>query len=206
MSFASVAASRILRHGNGTVGTLPRIYNNDNKTYAYGYVEINAQATSPVARIKVHKAWLDGEAQVANGHLIQDRADGKMYFIMSQKPELYGGAVAYYDVTLYYCNTTCSVQRFGVSGKTAFGKPQGGAPTTLYENVYIMTTSLSVDVKEQEDQVLAQEKIKVAIQSKYGVKINDRLTCSNGDVYKVMSIDRTQLEGLWMLFVDKDIR
>ena len=204
--FASRVVNRMLRTRNGTINGAPRIYNRDQDKDILGYVEINTQATSPVARIKTHKAWFAAGSEVAEGDLIEDRADNKVYLTMSLKNEIMGGETGYIDGTLYYANTTCSIERFTTGHRNAFGRPQDPSPLTIAANVYIMTTSMSLNVNEQKDQNLAQEKIKVVIQSKFGVEVNDRLVAANGDVYKVNSIDRTQLVGLWDLFVDKDIR
>lgn len=204
--FASRVVNRMLRTRNGTINGVPRILNRDQGTDILGYVEINTQATSPVARIKTHKAWFAADSVVAEGDLIEDRADNKVYLIMSLKNEIMGGETGYIDGTLYYANTTCRIERFTTGARNAFGRSQDPSPLTIADNVYIMTTSMSLNVNEQKDQNLAQEKIKVVIQSKFGVEINDRLVAANGDVYKVNSIDRTQLVGLWDLFVDKDIR
>jgi hypothetical protein len=172
----------------------------------YGYAEVNTQATSPVARIKQHKAWFVGNADITEGDLIQDKADNKYYLVMSLKKEVTGSEVAYIDGTLYYANATCSIERFAPVSVNAFGREVSAEPSVIAEGVYIMVNSMSMDVDEQRDQHIAEEKIKVVMQSKYGAKINDRLVSSNGDVYKVATVDRTQLENLVVLYVAQDIR
>lgn len=203
---AARTVMRLLRTQNGAIGRTPRITNVDRGVSFYGYAEVNLQATSPVARIKQHKAWFEPDALVAEGDLILDRADGKHYLVMSLKKEVTGGVCAYIDGTLYYANATCAIERYVEAPKNAFGRQDVGTTTVVAAGVYIMTNSMSIDVDEQKDQVIAEEKIKVVMQSKYNVRRNDRLVSSNGDTYKVISVDRTQLEGLWVLYVDQDIR
>ena len=198
--------SRLLRTQNGSINGSPRIYNVDKNVSFYGYAEVNTQATSPVARIKQHKAWFVGNADITEGDLIQDKADNKYYLVMSLKKEVTGSEVAYIDGTLYYANATCSIERFAPVSVNAFGREVSAEPSVIAEGVYIMVNSMSMDVDEQRDQHIAEEKIKVVMQSKYGAKINDRLVSSNGDVYKVATVDRTQLENLVVLYVAQDIR
>lgn len=204
--FAARLSARVLRTRTGTINGLPRILNLDRNEDFYGYVEINTQATSPVARIKTHKAWFAPDAPVYDGDLIQDRADGKKYLVMSLKNEIDGGVCAYIDGTVYFCNVTANIERFSGATKNAFGRPAEAAGTIVAYDVPLMTTSMNMNVNEQKDQNLAEEKIKVVIQSKFDVRINDRLVCSSGSVYKVNSINRDDLVGLWVLHVDVDIR
>lgn len=204
--FAARAVEAMLRRNNGTVGGLPRIYNVDRAAYMLGYTEINTQATSTFSRIKTHKGWFEGTSNIQDGDLIQDRVDGKYYLVMSLKDEFTGERVAYKDGTLYYANTTCTIQRGGAGTKDAFGFEASNTFSTVATGVYLMAQSVTLDVVEQKDQDLAKEKIKVAVQAKFGVQENDRLVTALGDTYKVVSVDKTQINGLWMLFVDKDVR
>ena len=207
---AARVVMRLLRTQNGVIGGLPRIVNIDRNVSFYGYAEVNTQATSPVARIKQHKAWFEPSANIVEGDLIQDRADDKYYLVMSLKKEVTGGVCTYIDGTLYWTNATCSIQRFPTGATTgtkdAFGRLIEAGPVTVASGVYIMTNSMSLGVNEQEDQVLSEEKIKVVMQAKFAPQRNDRLVSSLGDTYKVISVDRTQLNGLWVLYVDQDIR
>lgn len=204
--FAARAVEATLRRNNGSFGDLPRIYNVDRSAYMLGYTEINTQATSTFSRIKTHKGWFEGTANIQDGDLIQDRVDGKHYLVMSLKDEYAGGSIAYKDGTLYYANTTCTVQRCGAGAKDAFGFETTNTFTTVATGVYIMAQSVTLDVVEYKDQDVAKEKIKVAVQAKVGVQENDRLVTALGDTYKVVSVDKTQIDGLWLLFVDKDVR
>ena len=203
---AARVVDRVLKRSNGTIEGMPRIYNVDRDTYSLGYTEINTQATSSFSRIKTHKAWFSGTSDVQNGDLILDRADGKYYLVMSVKNEISGGITAYIDGTLYYCDAVCQVQRFEVGTVNAFGRSANPAPSVVASNVYIMSQSMSMDSTDQPDQAIAKEKIKVAVQSKIGVQVNDRLVSSNGNSYRVITVDKNQLEGLDMLYVDKDVR
>lgn len=203
---AAQVASRILRNRNGVYGDLPRIYNVDRDSYSYGYTEINTMASSTFARVKSHKGWFEGEADIEDGDLIVDRADGKHYLVMALKNEVDGGISAYKDGTLYYANTTCNIERFTPGTKDAFGRETVNTPDVVTTGAYIMVQSVTMDVVEQKDQDIAKEKLKVAIQAKYGVLPNDRLVTALGDTYKVMTVDKTQMDNLWMLYVDKDIR
>lgn len=204
--FAARLSARILRTRTGTIDGEPRMVNLDRNEDFYGYVEINTQATSPVARIKTHKAWFAPESLVSDGDLILDRADDKKYLVMSLKQEVDGGVVAYIDGTVYFCNVVANIERFSAPTRNDFGRPTEATGSVVATDVPIMTTSMNMNVNEQKDQNLAQEKIKVVIQSKFGVQINDRLICDSGSVYKVNSINRDDLVGLWVLHVDVDIR
>jgi len=204
--FAARLSARILRTRTGTIDGEPRIINLDRNESFYGYVEINTQATSPVARIKTHKAWFMPDAPVGDGELIQDRADDKKYLVMSLKKEIDGGVCAYIDGTVYFVNVLANIERFSDSSRNSFGRATEAEGSIVAYDVPIMTSSMSMNVNEQKDQNLAAEKIKVVIQSKVGVQINDRLICDSGSVYKVNSINRDDLVGLWVLYVDVDVR
>ena len=205
--FASRVVSRMLRTRTGIIsGGQPRILNVDRGVSFYGYAEVNTQATSPVARVKQHKAWFIGGASVQDGDLIQDRGDGKYYLVMSLKDELDGGEVAYIDGTLYYANATCSIQRFGTAGKNAFGRQSTDAPVTIKDGVYIMVNPLSMDVVDHDDRSIPNDKTKIVIQARENVQRNDRLVTSLGDTFIVEDIDRSSINNLWVLKVNQDSR
>lgn len=205
MNFASLVNS-FLGSINGAVDGAPRIYNVDKGTYTLGYTEINTQATTAFARTKVHKAWFSGSTDIENGDLILDRADGAYYLVMSVKQEYASGCAAYIDGTLFYANATCSIERFTDTAKDFFGRDVQATPNAVATGVRIMVNPMSIDVMEQPDQIISQDKIKVAIQRKHNVMEQDRLVTSLGETYKVISVDKASLEGLDILFVDKDIR
>ena len=195
-----------LKNHNGVINGLPRILNRDTGVYTLGYTKINPMATNPYSRINSHKGWFSSTTDIENGSWVVDRVNDKSYYVMSTDPEYSDGRVAYYDATLYLADKTCSISRFNNEVRDHYGRPVEAAPTILAEGVPLMSASISVNVKESKDQPLADEKIRVALASKYDIHVNDRLTVSNGDVYKVMSVDDTQLIGLHMLYVDRDIR
>jgi hypothetical protein len=203
----SKAVMRILKTKVGIVGTNPRIFNVDTKRFSYGYAEVNINASSPFSRTKVHKGWLEGGSDIVEGSLIQDRLDSNYYMVMSVKKEGWKGEVAYKDVTLYYCNKTCTIQRFSEAKATnAFGRVVDSAPATLHTNVYIMVNPQNYDEQPGKDIILENNKIKLAIQSKYGVQVNDRIVTSEGDTLIVETVDKYSLVGIWILGVDKDSR
>lgn len=203
--FAGRVTKRMLRRV-GVFNGKPRIYNEDTGTYSVGYAEVNTQATSPIARIKVHKAWFVGDADVKEGDLILDRADNKRYLIMSLKHEVYGGEAAYIDGTLFWTNARLQILRFSPGNKDHFGREADASPEVIASAVWAMTNSMSINIEEQRDQPIPEEKIKVAIQAKYPVEEGDRLITEAGITYKVMSVDDTQLVGLWLLYVSRDTR
>ena len=205
--FASRIAYRIMKRDNGSYDGEPRMYNVTRNTYSYGYVEVNQQASSTFSRIKSHKAWFSGDADVKDGDLLIDRVSGNHYLAMSIVPEYSGGVNAYLDGTLFYANTTCAVERFDAApAKSAFGKAILATPGIIASYVWIMVQTITLDVVEKPDQTVAKEKIKVAVQNSVGIKVNDRLVTALGDNYKVVSVDRCDIDGLDLLFVDKDIR
>jgi hypothetical protein len=160
---------------------------------------------------------------LVEGDLIQDRVDGRHFFIMSKVPEYQGGLIAYYDGTLYLSNATCTIQRFATNGdKNAFGRDTDPAPQTVLiggtvedgvlvgaipaVGVRIMINPLAFAEVEQRDQLIPKDKIKVAVQSRYGVKVHDRLVTDSGDCLRVVSADPYSLSGLQIFYVDEDLR
>lgn len=207
MAFGKDVNDRLLRDYKGMYQGKPRIYNVDRGTWSMGYTEINNQATSPVARIKVHRARFEGASDIVDGDLIQDKATGNYYLCMSVIPQIIKGESAYKDATLFFADAIVDIERFGTGNtKNAFGRPVDPTPTLIASGIRVMTVSMALDVLEQKDQNLASEKIKIAIQEKYPVVVNDRIKTTKGDVYKVMSVDNSQLLGLQLLYVDRDIR
>lgn len=205
---AAIVVDRVLRNNNGVVDGQGRIFNVDTGTYELGYTQINTHATSTFSPIKTHKGWFSGTATIRDGDLIQDRVDGRFYLAISLKKEVTSGVTAYIDGTLYFANMICKIERFNKAGpKDAFGRPTSAAPELEADDVHIMVQSVSIDVVEQPDQIMPKEKIKVAIQAKHNIQVNDRLHTS-GDIYRVVSIDKSQFteNSLVMLYVDKDIR
>lgn len=199
-------ARNFVRDTVGMIGGLPRIYNIDRNSYTLGHTEVNTQATSPFSRTKTHKAWFVGPTDILEGDLIQDRGDGKHYLVMSVKKEILNGESVYWDGTLYYANATCAIQRFTGGTKDDFGRDVDPAPATVATNVYCMVNPQAVDVLEQRDRPIAKDKIKIVVQSKWAVKDQDRLVTSLGDTWKVINIDKSSLDNLWILYVDEDSR
>ena len=62
------------------------------------------------------------------------------------------------------------------------------------------------DQHEQANKIYREEKIKVYLQTKHGVKEADRIITSEGDVYRVVSKDKSSFNGLDLLYVDRDVR
>ena len=199
-------ATNFVKNTVGMIDGLPRIYNVDRASYTLGHTEVNTQATSPFSRTKTHKAWFVGPTDIVEGDLVQDRGDGKHYLVMSLKKEILNGESVYLDGTLYYANATCTIQRFTGGAKDAFGRDTDPAPTTVASNVYVMVNPQVIDVLEQRDRPIAKDKIKIVVQSKFGVKDQDRLVTSLGDTWKVINIDKSSLDNLWILYADGDTR
>jgi len=202
---AKSSADRILKRV-GIIDGEGRIYNVDSATYNYGYITVNPLATTPFSRSIVHKGWFSGTSDISNGDLLQDRGDNLYYLVMSVKQEIDSGASAYIDGTLYLANRVVNIYRFSDTSKNFFGKDVSAGPSVVVENIRAMITPIALDVLEQPDQTLIKAKIKVVVQAKYGVKVQDRITTTSGGNYKVVSVDNESLEGLTVLYVDEDIR
>lgn len=190
----------------GVIGGQGRIYNEDTSTYFLGYVSVNPLATTPFSRTIVHKAWFEGESTISNGDLILDRADNNYYLVMSLKREIVEGVCIFIDGTLYLANKIVSIHRFSDGTKNFFGKDSDPAPTPVYSNVRVMINPNKVDVLEQPDRNISQDKIKIVLPSKFIVKSNDRITTNSGNNYIVITADNESLEGLVILTVDTDTR
>lgn len=204
MRWAAAAATRMLSR-LGMVGGLPRIFNQDTETYTIGYTKINTRATTAFSRTKTHKAWLVGTTDIRNGTRILDRVDNAKYLVMSIKAEFVDGDTAYYDGTLFYVNETCSISRIS-NVLDEFGRATATTFTTTASNIWIMVNPLVLDIEEQPDRILDKDKIKIAMQASVDIKEQDRITTSNGEMFKVNSFSRSEIEGLNMLYVSTDTR
>jgi hypothetical protein len=201
----------------GTVGTLPRIINLDkgpldvlgNPTglSMYGYIDVNEQATTPFSRGKVHKGWFCCQSsEMSHGDLVLDRADNNYYFVMSMKDKRYNDETVYIDGTMYFCDRQVTVSRFSDGVRDTFGRVVSSAPTVVATNINCMFNPMNFDVLQQEDRLIAQDKIKVCFQAKVGVKVADRITAPSGKKYIVMSVDDSSLANLVLCAVDEDVR
>lgn len=202
-------AKNFVKNTVGKVGNLPRIYNVDKAQYIIGYAEVNQMATTAFSRIRVNKGYFFCDlvdSLIAEGDLIQDRVDNKYYMIMSLKAQYLKGETAYLDSTLFFCDSTATIQRFQDGARDSFGRVVDSGPTTIYSDVKIMTSAMNYDVLLQEDRPIAQDKIKLYIQSKFAVKVADRISTNDGNVYKVISINNSDFQGINLLYVDVDVR
>lgn len=200
-------ANSFVKNTVGTINGKPRMYNVDRDVYLVGYAEVNKMATTAFSRISVNKGWFYCDPSlIQEGDLLQDKADGKFYLAMSLKMEVLSGESVYMDGTLYLCDSTATVQRWVEGARDSFGRPAVATPTTIYSDVYIMTAPSNFDVMEQQDRLIAQNKIKIHLQSKFDVKPADRIVTSKGKTYKVISIDDVSLRNIIICFVDEDVR
>jgi len=206
--FAYNVSLRRLKNNNGVYNGLPRIYNVDRDSYSYGYAEVNVAAASPFVRTKVHDCRLEGNSDVQNGDLIQDRVDSSYYLVMDVKGIFGGGSngtYAYKDATLYKVSAVATIRRIGDATPDFFGRSTTGF-TILASNVKLMVNPQSFGVSEYVEGLNPDNKIKVVLQSKVGVKINDRIETDNGDVLQIENIDKSSLVGLWVCYCDFDKR
>lgn len=191
----------------GMVGNKPRIYNIDRDTYLLGYAQVNQMATTSFSRIKVNKGFLFCEAsEVTEGELIQDRADNKKYFLMSAKMEMLNGEAVYIDCALYYCDATATIERWTDGARDTFGTVLDPTPQVIISDIPIVTNPQTYDTLEQQDRVIANDKIRIFVQAKAGVKEFDRVVASSGDTYKITRIDKVSWPGIWTCYVDVDVR
>lgn len=210
MGFIAARTKNLVRRTRGMIGRLPRIVNMD-KTPALeiiGYVEVNKNATTPFSRGKVHKGFFCcGKAGMNNGDLILDRGDDSYYFVMDKKVEIYRGEEVYVDATMYRCDSVVSVQRFGVdTAKDSFGRAMQSTPSVVHTGAYAMFNPMNFDIKEQQDRVITDNKIKLCLQSKFDVRVADRIITEAGNKYHVTSVDNESLQGLVLYTVDTDVR
>jgi len=197
----------LIRKTSGMVGRSPRILNVDTGEEIIGYIQANANATTPFSRGKVHKGYFCTDISgLENGHLIYDRGDRRYYFVMDGKTEIYNGEEVYVDGTMYRCDAIIEIQRFGDGVRDMFGRVAKDTPDVIASNVYAMFNPLNFDVKEQQDRLVAENKIKVCMQSKVGVQVADRIIDADGKKYQVTSVDSVSLSGLVLCTVDTDVR
>ena len=206
----------LIRKTSGMYGRLPRIVNKDkglqdaNGNYLgkdiIGYITVNANATTPFSRSKVHKGFFCCDAiDIEDGDLIFDRGDSRYYFVMDSKSQIYNGETVYIDGTMYRCDSIVEIQRFTEGVRDTFGRSISVAPETVATNVYAMFNPQNFDVVEQQDRVIAQDKIKVCLQNTVDVKVADRIVVG-AHKYHVISIDNVSLSKLIMCNVDTDVR
>lgn len=200
----ATVANRLLRKV-GIVNGLPRIKNVDNDSYTLGYTKINVMATTAFSRTKTHKAWLSGTTDIRNGTRIMDLVDNARYLVMSLKAEYYNGEIAYWDGTLFYVNELCTISRIN-NVLDEFGRHTATNFTTLSSNVWSMVNPIVLDVIEQPDRILDKDKIKIAMQASVNLQENDRITTSSGEIFKVVTFSRSEIEGLVMVYVEADSR
>lgn len=191
----------------GTVSGKPRILNVDRGNYVVGYAEVNDMATTAFSRIRVNKGYFFCEpAEIQEGDLIQDRADTKKYLVMSTKVEMLNGECVYLDSSLYYCDATAEIERWTDGVRDTFGMVTDPAPQVIATEVPIVTNPQTFSQLEQQDRMVAQDKSRIYVQAKFGVKESDRITTSHGDTYKVLRIDKSSWPGTWICYVDVDVR
>lgn len=197
-------ATRMLKKV-GTYQGLPRITNVDTGENLLGYTEINVMATTAFSRTKSHKCWFAGGSNIVNGARIIDKVDNKKYLVMSIKVEYVDNSVVFIDGTLFYVNETCSVSRLS-SGLDEFGRVASSTFDTIASDVWVMVNPLVIDVMEQPDRIIDKDKIKMAMQATVDIAVNDRLTTSSGEMFKVIAYTRSELEGINMVHVVPDSR
>lgn len=201
--------ANFVKNSNGTINGMPRIRNVTRNTNIIGYAAVNVMATTAYARTKVHKGWFFcPETDIINGDLIEDRVDHAYYLVMSVKNMFNGNETVYLDGTLFFCDTTVTVQRFNAEGaRDTFGRPIVSAPQTMVTGVKCMSNPQNYDVLQQEDRLVAQNKIKFCVQDSAGVLQGDRiLSEDHGTKYQVISVDPISLTNLSLLTVDTDVR
>lgn len=200
-------AKNFVKNTVGKVGSLPRIYNVDKDQYIIGYAEVNQMATTAFSRLRVNKGFFFCEpTEVQEGVLIQDRADTKRYLVMSIKVELLNGECVYLDSSLYYCDATATIERWTDGVRDSFGMVTDPAPQIIASDVPIVTNPQTFSQLEQQDRMVDQDKSRVYMQAKFGVKESDRIITSHGDTYKVLRIDKSSWPGTWICYVDVDVR
>lgn len=199
----------LIRRTRGMVGRTPRCVNMDRTPNLpiIGYAEVNKNATTPFSRSKVHKGiFACKRDEVSKGDLILDRGDNEYYFVMDSKMEMFNGEDVFVDATLYRCDSVVEVQRFDAGARDSFGRPIVATPTTIATGIRAMFNPMNYDVKEQQDRLIADNKIKICLQSKNDVKVADRLVTADGSKYHVISIDKVSLTGLVLCVIDTDVR
>lgn len=207
----------LIRKTSGMIGRIPRILNMDrgpldmNGTPAgldiIGYITVNANATTPFSRGKVHKGFFCCQitTDIDDGDLIYDRGDKRYYFMMDGKTQIFNGEEVYVDATMYRCDGQVEIQRFSEDIRDTFGRAVKNTPDIIASNVWAMFNPMNYDIKEQQDRLIADNKIKLCLQSKTGVQVADRIV-SEGKMYHITSIDTMSLRNLVLCTVDTDVR
>lgn len=191
----------------GTVAGKPRIYNIDRGLYVVGYAEVNALATTAFSRIRVNKGYFFcPPSDVAEGDLVQDNADSKKYFVTSTKVEMLNGECVYLDSSLFYCDSTATVERWDTGVRDTFGRLTNPTPQVVYTDIPIVTNPQTFDVLEQQDRLISNDKIRIYIQAKNLIQESDRIVANNGEVYKVLRVDKVSWPGILVCHVDVDVR
>lgn len=207
MGLAQVKRAYIASHKGCIARNVPRILNIDKNVAIVGYAEVNQQATSVMGRVKTHKGFFYcSSTEIEDGDLILDRQDDRYYLVMSAKAETFNYEVIYIDSTLFFCDSVVTVSRFGGGAKDAFGRPLTAAPAVVATDVRCLASVQNYDTLQQEDRLLAHDKLKFYMQAKVGVKVADRLTSASGKHYVVQSVDDLSLTNLVLLSVDTDVR
>jgi hypothetical protein len=199
----------LIRRTRGMLGNKPRCVNMDRvpELGIIGYVEVNKNATTPFSRGKVHKGiFACPKEHVDNGDIILDRGEADYYFVMDKKTEIFNGEEVYIDATMYRCDEVIDIYRFGEGIRDTFGRVVDTSAVLVAEKVRGMFNPLNFDIKEQQDRVLPDNKIKLCIQEKVGIKVADRIVTSKGTKYQVLSIDNISLQNLVFCVVDSDVR
>ena len=139
----------------------------------------------------MNKGWFFcSSAEAQPGDLIEDRVDGLKYLIMSVKNQVMHGETVYLDATLYLCDSTARIERWIEGERDVFGHVVDPSPQVIASDVYIMTNPQNYAVLEQNDRQIAQDKVRIYVQAKYGVRPADRIVASSGDTYRVLQIGR----------------
>ncbi len=199
----------LIKRTRGMINRAPRCVNLSRTPNVdiIGYVEVNANATTPFSRSKVHKGiFCCLRTEIDTGELILDRGDNDYYFVMDQKVEIFNGEDVYVDATLYRCDRVIEVQRFGAGARDTFGRPVQDAPTVVASDIRAMFNPLNFDSKVQEDRQVTSNKIKMCVQSSVGIQPADRIVTNAGETFLVTSIDTTSLTNLVLCTVDSDVR
>lgn len=174
-----------------------------------GHVKANTMATAPWSRVKVHKGYFYGvtDSAISNGDLVLDRSDNYYYLVMSVKAERLGGYVTYLDGTLFLCDSQIEISRFEEGERDNFGRVLTPGLTVKVPFAYATTNLKNFDVLEQKDRLVPQEKLIIYVQPKTGVQVADRIIMLDTmDRYRVVSIDKKSIIGLWSCQVDVDDR
>jgi hypothetical protein len=196
-----------LKATNGSYAGRERMQNLTQVVPIYGYAEINNQATSSFGRLKVHRGWFACELElVKQGDLVEDTADQSKYFVMSIKKECNDGVSVYLDATLYFCNCTATISRFTSGLRDTFGRSVIDSFIDVNVDIPIMTNPKNSESTEFPDRFIETDKIQVYLQAVTLVQEADRITTSQGDVYKINTIDKNSLTGIWICSVNKDDR